>query len=114
MPTFNPEPRTPFGKRIREERERAQMTQKEVGDLIQIPPAYLSQLELGYEPPTPKLIASLSEVYGIDADELYALANRAPADIIEKLSGNLSIIKKVRRCLGVDQSGTKDHGHGPE
>jgi transcriptional regulator with XRE-family HTH domain len=94
-------PRTPFGARIRAERERAQLTQTELGDALSIPATYVSQLETGREPPTPRLILALAAAFDVDADELYALAHRTPEDIIERIdqAGDLRVIKRVRGVL---------------
>ena len=99
MTHYPKRPRTPFGERIFQERERAQLTQQDIADSLGTSPAYISQVERGSEPPTPRLIHAFADAYDVDPDELYSLAQRVPVDILDRLTGDLRAIKKVRTCL---------------
>jgi len=75
-----------FGKRLRELRIQAGLTQRELAEKIGVDFSYLSKIENGVlPPPSEKAILRLAEALNADRDELITLAGRIPADIAQML-----------------------------
>ncbi len=88
-----------FGARIRELRQKAGMTQKELADKVGIDFTYLSKIENGVmPPPSEKVILRLAEALDVSGDELSTLAGKVPADIAQLLSNpeTLQLIRSQR------------------
>ncbi|MFQ5996000.1 MAG: tetratricopeptide repeat protein [Dehalococcoidales bacterium] len=81
-----------FGKRLRELRIQAQLTQRELAEKIGVDFSYLSKIENGVlPPPSEKVILELAEVLNADRDELIISAGRIPADIAEMLKNRKTL-----------------------
>ena len=75
-----------FGRKLRELRVKAHLTQRQLADKVQVDFTYLSKIENGaVPPPREKVMLRLAEVLNTDVDELIALAGRIPADITQIL-----------------------------
>jgi transcriptional regulator with XRE-family HTH domain len=64
-----------FGRVIREQRRKLDLTQQEIARRIKTSTPYIGHLESGKRHPSEKVIARLAEVLGLDHRELYFLAN---------------------------------------
>lgn len=64
-----------FGQVIREHRRQRALTQAEVAHRIKTSVPYIGHLESGKRRPSPKIVARLAEVFGLDGRELFLLAN---------------------------------------
>lgn len=63
---------------------------------------YLSKLERGEFPaPSADMIVRLADTYRIDADELFVLVKKVPADLQIVLSSDYDAIKTVRNALAL-------------
>ena len=93
--------RIPFAQHVRALRLRRGLTQREVAERAGITAAQVSIAETARDPAQlwNTIIIALAEVYEVDPDELFALADRVPTDIIDALRGNLANIKRVRHAL---------------
>ncbi len=81
-----------FGKRLRELRIKARLTQRELAEKVGVDFSYLSKLENGVlPPPSEKVILKLAEILHTDKDELIILAGRIPADIAEMLKNQKTL-----------------------
>ncbi len=81
-----------FGKRLRELRILAGLTQRELAEKIGVDFSYLSKIENGVlPPPSEKVILRLAEALNADKDELITLAGRIPADIAEMLKNQKTL-----------------------
>jgi len=75
-----------FGKRLRELRNAAGLSLRELAEKVNVDFTYLSKIENGVLPaPSDKVIARLARALNADQDELTTLAGRIPSDIAEML-----------------------------
>ena len=75
-----------FGDRIKEARREQRISQRSLAEKVGINFTYLSKIENGeLPPPAEDKIFALAENLGLDADELFHLAQRAP-DELSKLA----------------------------
>jgi len=75
-----------FGRKLRELRIKAHLTQRQLADKVQVDFTYLSKIENGVvPPPREKVMLRLAGVLNTDADELIALAGKIPADVAQIL-----------------------------
>ena len=69
-----------FGKRLRELRKRASLTQRELADKVGINFTYLSKIESGaMPPPSKRILFRLADALNIDREELLILAGKIPS-----------------------------------
>ncbi len=84
-----------FGQRLREIRKAKGMTQRELADKVGVSFTYLSKIENGaMQPPRGKTITDLATALDTDADELFGLAKKVPAQFLEHI--NPEVIKLIR------------------
>lgn len=77
----------PFGKKIRELRKSADLSQRELAEKVDIDFTYLSKIEIGImPPPSEDVIKKLAKVLNADEDELFALARKIPSAIKQSFS----------------------------
>ncbi|MFC2073181.1 transcriptional regulator, partial [Chloroflexota bacterium] len=85
-----------FNTGLRELREQAGLSQRELADKVGINFTYLSKIESGVmPPPSEKVILRLAEVLDADRDELMTLAGKVPSDIAQMLKNreNLQFLR---------------------
>ncbi len=71
-----------FGKTVREARMRAEITLRKFAEMIDVSPAYLSQIERDeYAPPAENRIKKIAQILKLNADELSAMAKRTPPEL---------------------------------
>lgn len=81
-----------FGKKLRELRKKARLTQRELAEKVGVDFSYLSKIENGVlPPPSEKVILLLAEVLSADRDELFTLAGKIPADIAQMLKNRRAL-----------------------
>jgi len=80
MPGCSSQPN--FGQLIRERRRQLNLTQQEVGRRIKVSTQYIGHLESGIRHPSDKILTRLSEVLGLDAREMFVLANPWAKDLV--------------------------------
>ena len=88
-----------FGVRLRELRNLASMTQRELASRASVNYSYVSKIENGLmPPPSQKLILRLADILNVDKDELMALTRKIPpCNKKEEYSHFLGYFKKLRR-----------------
>lgn len=90
-----------LGQRIKKERLRLQMTQRDLADKVGITVPYMSKIEADKETPTEEKLAKLAKVLCLDADELTLAAGRMPSDVMERLAADparaLEFLRKMRK-----------------
>ena len=90
-----------FGRRLRELRKEAGMSQREVAQKVGVDFTYLSKIESGVmSPPSEKVITKLARVLDANRDELITLAGKVPSD--------LALILKDKEDLQFLRSGKRD------
>ena len=86
-----------FGSRVRQIRQSQTMTQRDLAARACIDISYLDRIERGHCPaPSCPTITALACALGVDWDELYALANKVPFDIIHILVRSPLLVQLVR------------------
>lgn len=86
-----------FGTRIQQLRRDRRLTQRTVAEKLQIDFTYLSKLENDRgEPPGEETVRGLAKLYGVDAEELLALAGRIPAELRERAQGDVEFATLLR------------------
>lgn len=77
--------RNSFGKRFREFRRRAQLTQRQLARKLDLDYTYISKIEGGAVPPPPRerieAAAAVFRLSQVERDELLLLAQEVPADM---------------------------------
>lgn len=71
-----------FGRVIRERRRQLDLTQEEVAERIKTTGPYITHLETGKRHPSSKVVVKLSDALGLDASELFLLANPKVGSLI--------------------------------
>ncbi|MBI2287852.1 MAG: helix-turn-helix transcriptional regulator [Chloroflexi bacterium] len=85
-----------FGIKLKELRNQAGLSQRELGDKVGVNFTYLSKIENGVlPPPSQKVILRLAEVLNADIDELMTLAGKISPDITQMLK-NREILRLLR------------------
>jgi transcriptional regulator with XRE-family HTH domain len=73
-----------FGRVIRERRRQLDLTQEEVAQRIKTSVPYIGHLEAGKRHPSGKVVVRLSDVLGLDARDLFLLANPKVVPLISE------------------------------
>lgn len=108
----------PFGRKLKELRLKADLTQAELAAAVGVDFTYLSKIENErVEPPSEKIILHLAKVLRarlgaeVDPDELVALAGKIPSDILNRLARDPERVRaaiKYLRGVSGDISGHRD------
>ena len=94
-----------FGKLIYKRRKELGLTQETLATELSICKSYLSKIEKGHtgSPPTPQLIAKISEKLGFNRDELLYLSGRITDEDLEALKkivmDNYEVMPKFLKIL---------------
>lgn len=90
-----------LGRRIKQERLRLEMTQRELAEAVGITVPYMSKIEADRETPTDEKLVRLAEVLKLNADELILSAGRMPSDVMDRLAANpsraLEFLRRMRK-----------------
>ncbi len=101
-----------FDIRLRELREQAGLSQRELANKVGVNFTYLSKIESGVmPPPSEKVILRLAEVLNADKDELMTLAGKVPSDIAEMLKSR-EALQLLRSGRTQKKSGTANKKEG--
>jgi len=75
-------PQQEFGQFIRDNREKMNITLRQLARDVDVSPTYLSQIEQGnFAPPSEEKIRLLAKKLKLDEDQLLAMANKIPSDL---------------------------------
>ncbi len=88
-----------FGSYIRRCRQAAGLSLRELAELGQINPAYLSRVERGIVPPSDALIRLVADALKIESESLFLLAGRVPANWQKAISNSPSRIAEGFRSV---------------
>ena len=78
----------PIGQRIRRERLKRAMTQRELAEEVGVGAPHISKIEAGRESPSDELLRSIAEILDCNFDELLLAARRMPPDLMERLASD--------------------------
>ena len=105
-----------FGRKLKELRLRADLTQTELAEAVGVDYTYLSKIENDrVEPPSEKVILKLAEVLQsrigteFDADELVAMAGKIPSSLMSELAKDPRRIRRVLKFLRSVSSEVNQH-----
>jgi transcriptional regulator with XRE-family HTH domain len=76
-----------FGRVIRERRRQLDLTQEEVAQRIKTSIPYIGHLEAGKRHPSSRVVIRLADTLGLDARELFLLANPRLGSLISEPGG---------------------------
>ena len=88
-----------FGKRIRNEREKLEMTQEELADDLNISHGHLNKIEKGKEECSIDLLLELSDFFGVSTDFLLVGKRIDSMEIKARLQGVISNLTGVLKEL---------------
>ncbi len=88
-----------FGKRIRNEREKLEMTQEELADDLNISHGHLNKIEKGKEGCSIDLLLELSDFFGVSTDFLLVGKRIDSMEIKARLQGVISNLTGVLKEL---------------
>jgi transcriptional regulator with XRE-family HTH domain len=77
-----------IGDRIRRERLRLEMTQRQLAAAVNVGVPHISKVEANRENPSDELLERLAKVFGIDAEELLISARKMPPDLVEEFAAD--------------------------
>ena len=101
-----------FGSRLRELREEAGLSQRELADRVEINFTYLSKIENGVmPPPSEAVILKLVEVLNADRDELLTAGGKVPSDITQILKDR-EVMQSLREGRTQKKSGVANERNG--
>jgi len=88
-----------FGSYIRHCRQAAGLSLRELAEIGQINPAYLSRVERGVVPPSDAFIRLVADALKIDSESLFLLAGRIPSNWQKAISNSPSLIVDTIRSV---------------
>jgi adenine-specific DNA methylase len=88
-----------FGNYIRRCRSAAGLSLRELAEIGQINPAYLSRVERGIVPPSDAFIRSVADALNIETESLFLLAGRVPANWQKAISNSPAQIAETFRSV---------------
>ena len=77
-----------IGQRIKRERLKRAMTQRDLAEMVHVGTPHISKVEAGRESPSDALLRNIAEVLECDFDELLLTARRVPPDLLESLAAD--------------------------
>ena len=77
-----------IGQRIKRERLKQAMTQRDLAEMVRVGTPHISKIEAGRESPSDALLRNIAEVLECDFDELLLAARRVPPDLLETLAAD--------------------------
>lgn len=77
-----------IGERIKRERLRLGLTQRQLAESVEVGVPHVSKIEAGRENPSDDLLRRLADVFGVDAEELLLVARRLPESLVEALAAD--------------------------
>ena len=75
-----------IGQRIKRERLKKGMTQRDLAVLVRVGVPHISKIEAGRENPSDDLLQKIADVFHCDVDELLLVAKRIAPHLMEELA----------------------------
>ncbi|MBQ6325367.1 MAG: helix-turn-helix transcriptional regulator [Clostridia bacterium] len=91
-----------FGKKLRELRMSAGLTQAQLGDMIGVTKSVISFYELQERSPSPDVLVKLSQVFHVSTDYLLGLSAKETIDITGLDKDDIAIIRTMAERLRRD------------
>jgi transcriptional regulator with XRE-family HTH domain len=87
-----------FGERVRELRQKRNLTQRDLGAQVSVEFSYISKIENGKldfgDYPSERLIERLADAMGVETDELLLLAEKVPPQIKQRVMDRPDAFRK--------------------
>jgi transcriptional regulator with XRE-family HTH domain len=87
-----------FGERVRELRQKRNLTQRDLGAQVGVEFSYISKIENGKldfgDYPSERLIERLADAMGVETDELLLLAEKVPPQIKQRVMDRPDAFRK--------------------
>lgn len=93
--------RTPLGQRIKE--LRGDVTLRKLATELHIDFTYLSKIENGSDVPGEDVLRKMAAHFGVDAEELLALAGKVPTELTERARAEPATGRLLRRLPKLSQ-----------
>lgn len=77
-----------IGQRIKRERLKREMTQRDLANMIGVGTPHVSKVEAGRENPSDDLLERVAGVFDCDLDELLLAARRIRSELMEEMASN--------------------------
>ena len=87
-------PASALGQFIREQRQLARLSLRELSRLTSVSNAYLSQVERGIHQPSLRVLRAVATALGVSFEEM---VRHSDADVPDEQSGNLSVEQAIRQ-----------------
>lgn len=96
-------PLTALGQYVRDARLAAGLSQAALAELAGATQAQVSVLETRRDLTAiwPALLDRIGDALDLDRDQLYALANRIPSELLDALTGDVDALRRTRKELGL-------------
>lgn len=78
------------GQRIKRERMKAHMTQRELAEEVGVGVPHISKIEAGRERPSDELLERIANLFDVEADELLLAARRLPEELLDGFAADPS------------------------
>jgi transcriptional regulator with XRE-family HTH domain len=96
-----------LGERIRELRQEAGLSQRELATRVGVSFPHISKVEANREPASAELLTRIADALAADPDELLVLAGRLPADVEKILRADPTRAFQMLRTMGRADSPSK-------
>ena len=97
-----------FGVRLRQMREEAGISRRDLAARVQLAETYIEKLERGYSaPPSALAIADIARALRVDGDELFALAGKLAPDLERALRSSPLLVLLCRAALAMKPADVK-------
>jgi transcriptional regulator with XRE-family HTH domain len=86
-----------LGNALKALRESAGLTHRELALAMGVTRSYVTQIENNFTIPTPERLQQLAKLLDADVDHLTLLAGRVPADVVEALRVDPTLLITIRQ-----------------
>ncbi len=95
-----------FGEILREKRQTAGLSQRQLADRAGVDFSYISKIENGRLPaPADDTVTRLAEILHCPADDLFSAAKKLPEDVTESIGGEPAALRFLREATQMGLSG---------
>ncbi len=88
-----------FGHRLKELRQNARLTQKQLAQRVGVSKSVISYYELGERAPSPDVLIRFSRIFGISTDELLGIGRHSALDTEGLTKDDIDLLLAVIRHL---------------
>ena len=97
-----------FGKRLKELRTQAKLTQQQLGELVGVTKSVVSFYELQERAPSPEVLIKLAGIFHVSTDYLLGLEKGITIDVTGLDSDEIALISELVRKLRKNKPNTSN------